>query len=112
MRQFRSLRSFDSSEPGMCRPSGSGIGNSVTIKALKNSHTPGAINDHKEDGFKAGRNRGKIGKIGVKATLYTLLECSGARSCNHKFHKTGEVSSTKIMMGRCRDGEMGRHKGR
>ena len=35
---------------------GSGVGNSVTIKALKNSQTPGAINDHKEDGFKARRN--------------------------------------------------------
>jgi len=52
-------------------------------------------------------NEGQEIRLGVKATLYTLLECSGARSCNHKFHKTGEVSSTKIMMGRCRDGEMG-----
>ena len=33
--------------------------------------------------------------LGVKATLYTLLECSGARSCNHTFHKTREVASIK-----------------
>jgi hypothetical protein len=27
------------------------------------------------------------------------LACSGARSCNHTFHKTIEVSSTKIELG-------------